>query len=198
MRTIIVSNIVSLDGFYEGPTQGVMDLPMDAAFDTYNLERITAADAVLLGATSYLGFNGYWPSIKDHPPVPDDDPAARQYDDLNRGISRRYDEVDIVVVSDRLKLDADAPWAARTRVIGRHEVAPFKESGDGECVVFGSRTMWNGLLADGLLDELHLMVGPTALVSGVPLFTAPTRLTLEGTRTFPGSDNVLLRYLPAT
>jgi hypothetical protein len=57
MRTIIVSNIVSLDGFFEGSTHGVMDLPMDAAFDAYNLERISAADTVLLGATSYLGFN---------------------------------------------------------------------------------------------------------------------------------------------
>ena len=197
MRTIIVCNIVSLDGFYEGPTHGVMDLPMDAAFDAYNLERITAADTVLLGATSYRGLNSYWPPVKDHPPVPAGDPGARRYDEVNRGISRRYDQVDVVVVSDRLQIEPGAPWANRTRVIGRDEVARFKDSGDHECVVFGSRTMWNGLLAAGLVDELHLLVGATALGSGVPLFPAPTRLSLHQTRTFPGSDNVLLRYRPA-
>jgi riboflavin biosynthesis pyrimidine reductase len=51
---------------------------------------------------------------------------------------------------------------------------------------------------DGLVDELHLMVGATALSSGVPLFQAPTPLHLDGARTFPGSDNVLLRYRPAS
>jgi dihydrofolate reductase len=197
MRTIIVCNIASLDGYYEGPTHGVMDLPMDAAFDAYNLERITAADTVLLGATSYLGFNSYWPPIQAHPPVPADPPLARQYDEVNRGISRRYDHVDVVVVSDHLHVDPAAPWADRTTVVGRSDVARFKESGSGECVVFGSRTMWNGLLSAGLIDELHLMVGATVLGSGVPLLRTPHRLSLNGTRTFPGSDNVLLRYTPA-
>ena len=54
--------------------------------------------------------------------------------------------------------------------------------------------MWNGLLEQGLVDELHLMVSPNALGEGVPLFTAPVDLTLLEARRFDGSDNVLLRY----
>jgi len=76
MRKITVHNIVSLDGYYEGPIQGVMDLPMDAAFDAYNLERIRVADTVLLGATPYRMFNAYWPTVADHPAVPADDPGS--------------------------------------------------------------------------------------------------------------------------
>ena len=194
MRKIVVTNIVSLDGYYEGPENGVMDLPMDEFFDLNNLERFQAADTVLLGADSYRGFNSYWPSVKDHPEVSADDPMGRAYDETNRGISRRYDEVDVVVVSDSLKLDPEAPWADHTRVIGRDEVKDFKESGDGECVVFGSHTMWNGLLEQGLVDELHLMVGAKAVGGGTPLFGGPVSLTLKDTRRLDGSDNVLLVY----
>ena len=49
MRQVIVSNIMSLDGYYEGPGGNVMVLNMDEAFDAYNLERIRAAGTVLLG-----------------------------------------------------------------------------------------------------------------------------------------------------
>ena len=59
MRTVVVSNIVSLDGSFEGPGGDVMALNMDAAFDAYNLERIRAAGTVLLGRRSFEGFSSY-------------------------------------------------------------------------------------------------------------------------------------------
>jgi len=40
VRQVIVSNIMSLDGYYEAPEGDVMVLNMDEAFDAYNLERI--------------------------------------------------------------------------------------------------------------------------------------------------------------
>ncbi len=46
MRKLVVSNIVSLDSYYEGPGRDVMVLPMDAAFDAYNAERLRAADTL--------------------------------------------------------------------------------------------------------------------------------------------------------
>ena len=52
MRQVIVNNIMSLDGYYEGPGRNVMVMNMDKAFDGYNLERIQAAGTVLLGRTS--------------------------------------------------------------------------------------------------------------------------------------------------
>ena len=36
MRQVIVSNIMSLDGYYEGSGRNVMVLNMDEAFDAYN------------------------------------------------------------------------------------------------------------------------------------------------------------------
>ncbi len=48
MRTLVVCNIMSVDGFYEGPGRDMMVLNMDEAFDAYNLERIRSADLVRL------------------------------------------------------------------------------------------------------------------------------------------------------
>jgi hypothetical protein len=52
MRKLIVANIMSLDGYFEGPGGNVMVLPMDGFFDEHNLERLRAADTLLLGATT--------------------------------------------------------------------------------------------------------------------------------------------------
>lgn len=62
--------------------------------------------------------------------------------------------------------------------------------------MFGSRTLWNDLLAAGLVDELHLMIGATVLGGGTRAFGAgPVRpLRLVGTRRRDGSDNLLLVY----
>lgn len=59
MRKLIVSNIMSLDGCYEGPGKDVMVLPLDEAFDAYNVERLRAADTLLLGRTTYEGFRDF-------------------------------------------------------------------------------------------------------------------------------------------
>jgi dihydrofolate reductase len=67
MRKLIVSNIMSLNGYYTGPDNNVMALPMDEAFDAYNAERLRAADTLLLGRTTYDGFRGFWPSVADDP-----------------------------------------------------------------------------------------------------------------------------------
>src|SRR5258706_310988 len=40
---LIVSNIMSLDGYVAGPGGNPMALPMDARFDRYNAERLSAA-----------------------------------------------------------------------------------------------------------------------------------------------------------
>jgi dihydrofolate reductase len=189
MRKLIVCNIVSLDGYYEGPGGDVMALPFDEAFDAYNAERLRAADTLLLGRKSYEGFKSYWPSIAD-------DPDARP---VVREISRRITAIGKVVVSDSLTPDQTAPWR-NTRIIGRadaHQQIIELKSGPGrEILVFGSHTFWNDLLARGLVDELHLMIGAGVLGAGTPAFQGrpPVSLRLADTRTWDGSGIVLIRY----
>ena len=194
MRTVIISNIVSLDGSFEGPGGDVMALNMDAAFDAYNLERIRTAGTVLLGRRSFVALSSYWPHIADAPA----DLLNPALSDDNREISRLYDPLPKIVVSDGLVVPADNPWHGVTTVVPRAaaaaRVTAEKQRGTGDILVFASRTMWNGLLASGLVDEIHLMVGPKALAGGTPTFDRPTDLHLLDARRPEGSDNALLRY----
>jgi dihydrofolate reductase len=189
MRKLIVANIVSLDGYHEGPGKDVMALPFDEAFDEYNAERLRAADTLLLGRTSFEGFRSYWPPVVD-------DPDARP---VVREISRRNNAIDKVVVSDSLTPEQTAPWH-NTRIVKRadaHEqIADLKRQQGGEILVFGSRTLWNDLLVGGLVDELHLMIGPAFLGGGTPVFGGPERVALRllESRTLEGSELVLARY----
>ena len=197
MRSVIVCNIMSVDGYYEGPGRNVMALNMDEAFDAYNLERIRNASAVLLGRTSYDGFSSYWPGIADAPP----DLANRALSDNNRELSRIYNGLAKVVVTDRAAPSAENPWHDTTTAVRRGSIgdwlADARKRDTGDILVFGSRTTWHGLLRQGLIDELHLMVGPRALGGGTPIFAEPTALRLLDARRFAGSDNVLLRYAPS-
>ena len=190
MRKLIITNIISLDGFSTGPGGDVLALPMDGAFDSYNAERLRAAGTLLLGRTTYEGFKGYWPAVAD-------DPAANA---VNREISHLNNAIAKVVLSDSLTPDETDPWSDTTRIVRRvdaHErIAELKHGSGGDILTFGSGTLWNGLLAAGLVDELHLMVGAVVLGDGTPAFSTPParRLRLLDTRTFDGSDNLLVRY----
>ena len=194
MRVVTVCNIMSLDGFYEDPSGNLLALNMDHAFDAYNFERIRAADIVLLGRTSFEGFSSYWPAIADAP----DDPDNRALSADNRALSQIYNELPKTVVSDSYTVPDDNAWRDTTTVVARADaarwVATEREQGSGDILVFGSRTMWNSLLQQGLVDELHLMVSPNALGSGTPIFDAPVDFKLLEARRFDGSSNVVLRY----
>jgi dihydrofolate reductase len=195
MRKVIVNNIVSLDGYYADADADPLILNMDEAFDQANLEDIEAADIVLLGRDSFEGFSAYWPFIADAPAVADpDSPEGRQYDEANRAISRRWNVVPKVVVSDRGPVPSSNAWAGSTTQVSRADVAEWLASGEGVVVVFGSRVLWNDLLRQGLVDELHLMISPDAVVTGVRLFETPANLELQEARRFDGSSNVQLRY----
>ena len=200
MRKLIVSNIMSLDGYFEGPGGNVMALPMDGFFDEHNLERLRAADTLLLGATTYLGLKAYWPAVAENPQVSPAVATNPDVADLHRETGQRNNEIQKVVVSDSLTEDDTAPWTDSTTIVRRAEahqaVAELKNQPGRDILMFGSRTLWNDLLAAGLVDELHLMVGATILGGGTPAFVAGPfpPLRLVDARRRDCSDNLLLRF----
>ncbi|WP_291278935.1 dihydrofolate reductase family protein [Galactobacter sp.] len=203
MRKLVINNIVSLDGFYSDADGNPLVLNMDAAFDQANLDSINDADMVLLGRDSFDGFSAHWPFVAEAPEPEDPDaPEAAAFSAVNREMSRRYNAIPKVVVSDRGPVPADNAWARSTTVVPRDEIGAWlreaKQAGDGDIVAFGSRRTWNALLAGGLVDEVHLMVSPCALGAGVSLFGSPIALDLLECRRFEESSNVQLRYRVAS
>jgi dihydrofolate reductase len=200
MRKVMVANIMSLDGYFEGPDANVMVLPMDGFFDEHNLELLRAADTLLLGATTYQGLKGYWPSVAENPAVSPAVTINPAVADLHRETGRRNNEIQKVVVSDSLSVEDTAPWTETTTIVrradARQAVTELKDRPGKDILTFGSRTLWNDLLAAGLVDELHIMVGAAVLGGGTPAFGAGPfpPLRLVSTRRRDGSDNVLLRY----
>jgi dihydrofolate reductase len=87
-----------------------------------------------------------------------------------------------------------------TSVIGRSDAANWlsaeKELGGGDILIFGSRRTWNGLVAQGLVDELHLMISPAALGMGRP--SSRLRLTwlylMLAASTDPNNALLRMRY----
>lgn len=190
MRKLVVFNIISLDGFHTGPDNdvSVMFPMMGGVFDTYTAELLREADLTLAGRVSFQLFNSFWPEVAK-------DPTAEKWTPEQRELSQAGASLSTIVVSDTLTGD----WpniSIITRAEAYEKIAELKRQPGKDILITGSRTLWNDLLANDLIDEIHLMIGNVILGEGIPVFVGkpPASLRLIGVRTWENSDNVLLRY----
>ena len=76
--------------------------------------------------------------------------------DLHRETGQRNNAIRKVVVSDSLTAGDTAPWTDTTTIVGRADaprvVTALKNQPGKDILMFGSRTLWNDLLAAGLVD----------------------------------------------
>jgi dihydrofolate reductase len=170
---IHVHEFMSLDGVIDAPTW-----TFEYGFDPQMGERIGAVTArsrgILLGRTTFEMFEPAWSTR-----TVEDDPGAPFFNDTTK-----------YVVSGTL---ADPTWS-NSEVIGPYDPDAIRRLKDevGDLYVSGSITLVRALLADGLVDELHLCVYPLTRGSGPRLFTedaAPTKLSLAASESY---DNGVL------
>jgi dihydrofolate reductase len=180
MGRIRVHEFTTLDGSVGVPTwtAGYPWTP-EQTQETAALTR--DASAILLGRTTYEMFGPAWSQR-----TAADDPGAPFFND-----TRKH------VVSSTL---TEPSWGPVTVLpYDPAGIARLKDEVDGDLYVSGSATLVRALLADGLVDELHLFVYPVMVGSGpylAPVDGGTTTLTLLGSTAY-GSGVVHLTYGPA-
>src|SRR5690349_24900017 len=112
MRKLIVSNLVSLDGFVAGPDGNLMVMPFDESFSQRNVALLRNADTLLLGRRTYTEFANYWPQVAED----------KQQPAIEREISRLNAKAHKVVASDILAGGIGA-WADTTEVVDSEHLA---------------------------------------------------------------------------
>jgi len=180
MRKVIVSNLVSLDGFFEGPNKELDWHVVDAEFLEYAKDLLRTVDTLLFGAATYELMAGYWPSA----------PADE--------IAEKMNNLPKIVFSKTLKeVDWNNSRLVRDNI--QKEVSNLKQQPGKDMVVFGSAKLASYLLQLGLVDEYRIILNPVLIGAGKPLFTGITeriRMKLLATKVF-GSGVVLLNYQKA-
>jgi len=185
MRTLITTAFVSLDGVIEAPggeaghrSSGWTFKDIEFVPEAYELKgrEQGEAAAMMMGRVSYEAFSPVWPTMTE-------DFAG-------------YNAMPKYVVSSTL---TDPAWQNTTVISG--DVAAglraAKDGTDGDLTMSGSATTARWLLANGLLDELALLVHPIAVGSGQRLFEDPTTYPLELLSSETLGTGVLhLRYAP--
>jgi dihydrofolate reductase len=165
MGRILVHEFISLDGVNENPSW-----TFEYGFDPKMGETLAGitgrARAILLGRSTYEMFEPAWSTR-----TVEDDPGAPFFNDTEK-----------YVVSSTLN---ETTWANST-LLGAYSaeaIRSFKDGIDGDIYVSGSTELVRGMLADGLVDELHLFVFPVARGAGKRLFAdgATIKLALADT-----------------
>ena len=181
MGEILVHEFMTLDGIVDAPTW-----TFDFGFDPQMGEAIKAltdrSRAILLGRTTYEMFEPAWSSR-----TVEDDLGAPFFND-----TQKY------VVSSTL---TEPTWRNST-VFGPYdakEIQELKAAIDGDLYVSGSAMLVRAMLADGLVDELHLFMYPLTRSSGERLFldnSKPLGLSLVACEAY---DNgvIHLGYTPS-
>jgi dihydrofolate reductase len=181
MGAILVHEFTTLDGVIDAPTW-----TFDFGFDPKMGEALAALTArcggILLGRTTYEMFEPAWSTR-----TAEDDAGAPFFNDTTK-----------YVVSSTL---TDPTWR-NTTVLGPYDpdaIRRLKADVDGDVYVSGSGMLVRAMLADGLVDELHLFVFPLTRAAGSRLFpedSEPLSLSLAAAEAY-ANGAVHLAYTPS-
>ncbi|MEP7200489.1 MAG: dihydrofolate reductase family protein [Chloroflexota bacterium] len=183
MRKVFLFNMVTLDGFFEGPNHEIDWHNTDEEFNEFAIQQLNELGTLLFGRVTYQLMESYWPTESARR---DDPIVAEAMNTLPKVVfSRTLDSVEWN--NSRLVKDNAA-----------EAISKLKQQSGKDIAIFGSADLAASLIPTGVIDEYRLIVNPVVLGDGIPLFKRmKDRLTLKlvKTGTFR-SGNVLLYYQP--
>lgn len=185
MRKIIYSMQMSLDGYIEDASGSIRFTNPDRELHDYVNAQEAQSDTHIYGRRLYEIMNGFWPTAEEDP-----DAASEIVE-----FARIWNALDKVVFSRTLKSVEGRARLAESDVateVSRLKAAPGKD------IIVGGATLAQSFIDLDLIDEYRVIVYPTLLGGGKPMFGALARmvdLTLVESRSF-ASGVVSLIYRP--
>src|SRR5260221_7568046 len=180
MRKIFLFNLITLDGYFEGPNHDISWHMVDEDFNKFAIEQLDDIGTIIFGRVTYEMMASFWPTD-----LAKDDPET----------AKLMNEASKIVVSTTLE---KADWQ-NTRLIKdnvKNELQKLKESNGKDIAVFGSSKLAVSLIEMGLLDEVRVIVNPIILGEGTTLLKGiknKVNLKLTKSQTF-GNGNVMMFY----
>lgn len=181
MRKLIMWNIITLDGYFEGNDK--WDLPFHLRIwgpelEKFSIEQLNNMDYLVFGRVTWAGMAEHWKKETGE-------------------IARLMNAMPKLVVSNSLVL---ADWNQSKILSGNvvSEISRLKNQEGKDMYVFGSADLSETLIREGLFDEYRIGVAPVVLGSGNPLFRSgslPQDLSLVSSRTLE-TGGVILTYQP--
>jgi dihydrofolate reductase len=156
MRKIIVSNLVSLDGYFDGPNGELDWFTVEDEFFAYAAEMLNSMDYILFGRKTYQMMAAYWPT----PEAKSNDPVvAAKMNDLPKIVfSKTLDKVEwenSTLIKDNLK----------------EAMLKLKEQPGKDIVILGSGSIVSAFTQMGIIDEYRFIINPVILGEGKLHFT---------------------------
>jgi len=183
MRTVFSFQMVSLDGFFEGPSRELDWHNVDEEFHKFAGHQLSTVDTLLFGRVTYQMLAAYWPAAAESDPM----------------IAGRMNSLPKLVFSRTLR---SVEWN-NSRLMKENlveEVSKLKNQPGKDIALLGSASLLTTLMDANLVDEHRIMIAPIVLGSGNPLFRELERrqgLKMLRSTAFK-SGNVLLVYAPIT
>jgi dihydrofolate reductase len=182
MRKVIMFNLITLDGYFEGPNKWDIGWhQVDSEFNDFSIEQLDKAGGLIFGRVTYQGMASYWPT-----------PAVLQTDPIVAG---KMNSIRKYVFSKTLeKVD----WSNSQLIKGDavQEMTRIRNEPGMDLLLFGSADLAHTFTQNNLIDEYRLMVNPVVLGKGNPLFIengSMLKFKLLDTKIFH-NGNVLLSY----
>jgi dihydrofolate reductase len=188
MRKVILSNSVTLDGFFEGPNKELDWHIVDGEIREYAIDLLSKVDALLFGRVTYQLMADYWPAAATNPSTPKSDLE----------IADKMNNLPKIVFSKTLQ---EVKWN-NSRLVKENiaeEISKMKQQPGKDMVIFGSGSIVSTFMQHGLIDEYRIIVNPIVLGNGNPLFkgiNGKQNLKPLNTKVFD-SGIVILFYEPA-
>jgi dihydrofolate reductase len=181
MSKIILFNLMTVDGFFEGPNKEIDWHNVDSEFNDFAVEQLSNASCLIFGRLTYELMASYWPT----PTALSDDPV----------VAEKMNSIPKIVFSRTLDKTG---WNNTRLVRGNIEKVckQLKQENDKDIFIFGSANLATEFKKLGLIDEYRIIINPIILGKGNPLFRPadePLKLKLIKIRSFI-TGNVLLYY----